>query len=127
MGEEAGGEAQPAVGRREHFEGAARPVARVEQATEQGMGLLLWSVADGVAYHMANVGTFGAIAAFAPLTFSVIDTVRRLCVVISGFLFQGNPASTVNVVGVLIVFAGAGWYAAIQASLKAQAKGAKKA
>ena len=39
----------------------------------------------------------------------------------------GNTASTVNVVGVLIVFAGAGWYAAIQASLKAQAKGAKKA
>ena len=106
--------------------GLARVAGAVGNA-QHGVGLLLWSVADGVAYHMANVGTFGAIAAFTPLTFSVIDTVRRLCVVISGFVFQGNPASTINIVGVVVVFAGAGWYATIQASLKSQGKGGKKA
>ena len=110
--------------------GAPRLAAGFAAPGGTGAALLRILVADGVLYHLANVGTFRSISLFEPLTFSVIDTVRRLCVVVSGFVYQGNPCSWVNVAGIALVFSGAGWYARIKSAAamaeKAKAKKKKK-
>ena len=67
-------------------------------------------VADGLAYHAANVGTFTSIDTFNSLTFAIIDTLRRLLVVCSGFVYQGNPCTIQNMVGIVLVIFGAGCY-----------------
>ena len=65
---------------------------------------------DGVAYHMANIGTFTSIGVFEPLSFAIIDTLRRLMVVCSGFIYQGNVCTLTNIVGIVLVIVGAGLY-----------------
>ena len=67
---------------------------------------------------------FRSIALFEPLTFAVVDTVRRLCVVASGFAYQGNPCSWVNVAGIALVFSGAGWYARLKSAEQQQQQAA---
>ena len=73
-------------------------------------GLVSMVAYDGLAYHCANVGTFRSIDTFDSLSFAIIDTLRRLLVVCSGFVFQGNPCTVQNGVGILLVIAGAGCY-----------------
>ena len=68
------------------------------------------AIADGAAYHAVNLETFTAVALFEPLSFSVLNTVRRLCVVCSGFLYQGNTCSAANMCGIVLVFVGSGIY-----------------
>lgn len=65
---------------------------------------------DGLAYHSANVGTFTSLDTFNSLTFAIIDTLRRLLVVCSGFVYQGNPCTMQNLVGIVLVIFGAGCY-----------------
>lgn len=95
--------------------GVPRLVAAFTHAA-LGRPLALALAADGFSYYLANIGTFRSITMLDSLSFSVLDTVRRLCVVASGFVLQGNPCSTVNVAGIALVFAGAGAYARTTAS-----------
>ena len=87
-----------------------------------GPSLVKILLADGFLSPLANVGTFRSISLFEPLTFAVVDTVRRLCVVVSGFVYQGNPCSWVNVAGIALVFSGAGWYARLKSAEQQAAK-----
>lgn len=82
-------------------------------------------VADGVAYHAANVGTFTSIDTFDSLTFAIIDTLRRLLVVCSGFVYQGNPCTTQNMVGITLVIFGVGCYNILKDAAPAAEAGAK--
>jgi len=86
---------------------------------DQGGALARALALDGVTYYLANVGTFRSITMLDPLSFSVLDTVRRLCVVASGFVFQGNPCSAINVAGIALVFVGAAAYARATAQVSA--------
>ena len=85
-------------------------------STEPGRGATLVALAaiEGTLYHMSNVGTFTSIDIFDPLSFAIIDTLRRLSVVVSGFFFQGNPCTLVNACGIALVIGGAGSYNVIK-------------
>ena len=125
--------------------GAARVAAAFTQGTDSAawwstsslIGCNLW---NAVAYHMANVGTFSAIGAFDPLTFAVIDTMRRLVVVVFAFWTQNNLdwatglpwpldrlPDPLNLLGIFTVCLGAGWYATLKASATATAAAAAAA
>ena len=99
-------------------------------STEPGKGttLITLAVIEGTLYHMSNVGTFTSIEIFDPLSFAIIDTLRRLCVVVSGFCFQGNPCTLVNACGIVLVIGGAGAYNVVKSkSTSAQSKGRQRA
>lgn len=68
---------------------------------------LLWAL-NTVSDYVENVAATAACGDFDPLTFSVLDTVRRLGVIlVCGFVARKNPAGPANVAGMLLVFAGA--------------------
>jgi uncharacterized membrane protein len=81
-----------------------------EPLSSKSAELLGMVAADGLAYHSANVGTFTSLDTFNSLTFAIIDTLRRLLVVCSGFVYQGNPCTPQNLVGIVLVIFGAGCY-----------------
>ena len=98
-------------------------------AGQQGLSLVALAGIEGTLYHMSNVGTFTSIEIFDPLSFAIIDTLRRLCVVVSGFFYQGNECTVTNACGIALVIGGAGAYniaksraAAAAAALKAKQK-----
>ena len=71
------------------------------------------SVLNGLSDYFENVAATASCGLFDPLTFSVLDTLRRLTVIlVCGFGVRGNPAGLGNVAGTLIVLAGALLYAA---------------
>lgn len=48
----------------------------------------------------------------SPLTLAVVDTTRRLFIVVfAGFVLQGDPVTAARVVGALVVYMGAAAYA----------------
>jgi drug/metabolite transporter (DMT)-like permease len=77
---------------------------------------------NGAAYHAANVGTFTSLATFDSLSFAIIDTLRRLLVVCSGFVYQGNPCTTANMLGIVLVVVGAGMYNVVKTPTGTAAK-----
>jgi uncharacterized membrane protein len=84
-------------------------VALANPAT--GSSFLTLIVVNGLMYYLEQTLQFVAIDRYAALTLSVIDTMRRLSiVVVSGYVLQGNPWSWVNVVGVLMVMGGGLYY-----------------
>ena len=73
-----------------------------------------YCVLDGICYFSEQVAQFAAIGMLLPLTFAVVDTTRRLWIVIvSGFILQGNPFTVNAVAGAALVCAGAGSYAVV--------------
>ena len=98
-------------------------------SSEPGKGttLIILAAVEGTLYHMSNVGTFTSIEMFDPLSFAIIDTLRRLCVVVSGFFFQGNPCTVVNACGIVLVIGGAGAYNIAKSKASAQSKEEKRA
>ena len=74
----------------------------------------IYCVLDGICYFSEQVAQFAAIGMLLPLTFAVVDTTRRLWIVIvSGFILQGNPFTVNAVAGAALVCAGAGSYAVV--------------
>ena len=98
-------------------------------SSEPGKGttLIMLAAIEGTLYHMSNVGTFTSIEIFDPLSFAIIDTLRRLCVVMSGFIFQGNPCTLVNACGIVLVIGGAGTYNVVKSKAGAQSREKKRA
>eukprot|EP01046_Picozoa_sp_COSAG06_P027225 COSAG06_NODE_2391_length_6964_cov_80.625055_4_plen_332_part_00 len=94
-------------------------------ASEVGTTLITLAAVEGTLYHMSNVGTFTSIEIFDPLSFAIIDTLRRLCVVVSGFLYQGNPCTMVNACGIVLVIGGAGAYNIVKGRAAAAAAAKK--
>ena len=67
---------------------------------------------DGVLYFTEQTLQFAAISRLSPLTLAVLDTTRRLfIVVVAGFVLQGDPVTAARVGGALVVYAGAAAYA----------------
>jgi len=92
-----------------------------------GVHLVLLCIVDGAFYFSEQIAQFTAIAALAPLTLAVTDTVRRLFIVVmAGFVLQGNPCSIWNVAGACLVCAGAGYYARLQTFTQGVTKSGKK-
>ena len=54
----------------------------------------------------------------------VQDTMRRLCVVCSGFVFQGNACTLLNACGIALVIGGAGTYNVVK-GMPASGEGGK--
>lgn len=72
----------------------------------------LLSVLNGLSDYVENTAATASCGLFDPLSFSVLDTLRRLTVIlVCGFGVRGNPAGLGNVAGTLIVLAGALLYA----------------
>ena len=66
---------------------------------------------NGAMYYAEQVMQFRAIESYAPLTYGVIDTVRRLCiVVITGYFMRDEVFTTNKSVGVAVVCFGAIYY-----------------
>ena len=55
------------------------------------------------------------------------DTMRRLCVVCSGFVFQGNTCTLLNACGIALVIGGAGTYNVVKGMPQSGAGKGKKA
>jgi len=78
---------------------------------DQGWNYVQLIMCNGIMYYLEQTAQFTALSDHPPLTVSVIDTVRRLSiVVISGYVIQGNPWSWSNVAGSVTVMAGAFYY-----------------
>merc|ERR1711871_155192 len=74
--------------------------------------LWLMCVIDGAFYFSEQIAQFAAIDLLTPLPLAVTDTVRRLFIVmVAGFVLQGNPCATTNILGACFVCLGAGMYA----------------
>jgi drug/metabolite transporter (DMT)-like permease len=73
--------------------------------------------ADGALYFSEQLAQFAAITLLSPLTLAVVDTTRRVfIVVVAGFVLQGDAVTPQRVVGALIVYAGAALYAYMSCS-----------
>ena len=96
------------------FSGGAQRVADALAHAQGGAHLLGLCAVDGGFYFSEQVAQFSAINLLMPLTLAVVDTVRRLfIVVVTGFILQGNPYGASNVLGALCVCSGAVWYARV--------------
>ena len=66
---------------------------------------------NGAMYYAEQVMQFKAIESYQSLTYSVIDTVRRLAiVVVTGYFLRGDKFNLTKSAGVVIVCAGAIYY-----------------
>ena len=75
-------------------------------------GLPALCVADGALYFSEQLAQFEVIGLVQPLTLAVVDTTRRLfIVVIAGFILQGDKVTPTRVAGALLVYSGAAAYA----------------
>eukprot|EP00441_Pelagodinium_beii_P045553 CAMPEP_0197624152 /NCGR_PEP_ID=MMETSP1338-20131121/3913_1 /TAXON_ID=43686 ORGANISM="Pelagodinium beii, Strain RCC1491" /NCGR_SAMPLE_ID=MMETSP1338 /ASSEMBLY_ACC=CAM_ASM_000754 /LENGTH=348 /DNA_ID=CAMNT_0043194253 /DNA_START=70 /DNA_END=1116 /DNA_ORIENTATION=+ len=74
--------------------------------------ILSLTVIDGVLYFVEQNASFAALKGFQPLTFAVIDTLRRLSiVVVAGFCVQGTVVTASKAGGILLVMLGGLWFA----------------
>lgn len=74
--------------------------------------IVLFSSFDGVLYFAEQAASFTALGHFRPLSFAVIDTVRRLSIVmVAGYWVQGTPLTAAKALGVALVLAGGLCYA----------------
>jgi len=72
---------------------------------------LVLVVVNGGMYYAEQVLMFMAIERFSSLTYSVVDTLRRLViVVVTGYVLRGDQFGVTKTIGVLIVCAGAVYY-----------------
>ena len=75
------------------------------------------SLLNGASDYVENVAATAACASCDPLTFSVIDMIRRLgVIVVCGMGARHNPAGLANVGGVLLVMVGALLYSVSDSS-----------
>jgi len=89
--------------------------------------VLLLCVWDGVLYYTEQIAQVKSIDLLSPLSLGVVDTVRRLfIVVVAGFVLQGNPVTTRGVVGAALVCSGAIFYALIMRSATTGKEDGKK-
>lgn len=66
---------------------------------------------NGAMYYAEQVMQFQAIQTYQPLSYSVIDTLRRLTiVVVTGFVLRGDSFNLTKCIGILIVCCGAVYY-----------------
>lgn len=71
----------------------------------------LLTLVNGLSDYVENVAATVSCGLFEPLTFSVLDTLRRLVVIlVCGFVARGNRAGPANVAGTLLVLSGAVLY-----------------
>ena len=88
--------------------GAVRNLAMHDDGHGGHRRFRLLALVNGFSDYAENVAATRACAAFDELTFAVFDTVRRLSVILlCGFVARNNPARPSNVVGTLLVLAGA--------------------
>jgi drug/metabolite transporter (DMT)-like permease len=74
-------------------------------------GFLKLVAINGAMYYAEQVMQFKAIDSYTSLTYSVIDTIRRLAIVcVTGFMLRGDSFNATKFVGVCIVCAGAIYY-----------------
>lgn len=96
---------------------ALLPMLPREQARSMGTLLsrgtrfrLLWAM-NALSDYVECVAGTSACADFDPLTYSVLDTLRRLVVIlVCGFVARSNPAGPGNLAGMFLVFTGAMLY-----------------
>ena len=90
--------------------GAPRLLAAFTGPSAADLGkLLVW---DGALYFSEQILQFAALSMLSSLTLSVVDTTRRLfIVVVAGFVLQGDPVTPLRVIGALVVYLGAAAYA----------------
>eukprot|EP00405_Crypthecodinium_cohnii_P018486 CAMPEP_0206482156 /NCGR_PEP_ID=MMETSP0324_2-20121206/38696_1 /ASSEMBLY_ACC=CAM_ASM_000836 /TAXON_ID=2866 /ORGANISM="Crypthecodinium cohnii, Strain Seligo" /LENGTH=315 /DNA_ID=CAMNT_0053960029 /DNA_START=16 /DNA_END=963 /DNA_ORIENTATION=+ len=80
--------------------------------------LVALCLADGGMYYSEQAAQNQIIQLVPFLSFSVIDTLRRLAIVcVSGFLVQGNPCTMLNGFGIALVLSGAIGYNYLKESL----------
>jgi len=95
--------------------GLARLGGHIASATDEVRNRILFLAAtDGVLYFIEQSASFAALQSFRPLSFAVIDTLRRLCIVIvAGFWMQGTALTVSRLLGVLLVLTGGLWFALV--------------
>lgn len=90
--------------------GAPRLVAAFSGPSQRALAQLC--TFDGFLYFSEQILQFSAISMLSPLTLAVVDTTRRLFIVVfAGFVLQGDPATITRVGGALVVYMGAAAYA----------------
>ena len=78
---------------------------------ENGSSFVRLIVTNGLMYYAEQVMQFMAIHTYLPLSYSVIDTVRRLTiVVVTGYFLRGDVFTPTKCAGVLVVCGGAVFY-----------------
>ena len=98
--------------------GPAR-LAAVVTESEDATYVLGLCVLDGALYFAEQVAQLKAISMLSNLTLAVVDTVRRLwIVVVAGFVLQGNPVTARGVAGAAAVCVGALAYAQVSSVKK---------
>ena len=69
------------------------------------------SLLNGLSDYVENVGATRCCGRIEPLSFAVLDTLRRcLVILLCGFLIHGNPAGAPQIAGALLTLGGAAWY-----------------
>ena len=96
--------------------------------------LVLVVFANGVLYWAESVCAYSCNSRLRPLPFAIMDSVRRLSIVVSSFVLYGRSPTQTNIGGILLVLCGALAYvfsirtpaASLEADPREQDVGAKK-
>ena len=106
--------------------GPARVAAALSHAKLGGAFQQLIAL-NGAMYYAEQVMQFKAIESYATLTYGVIDTIRRLCIVVcTGYFLRGETFNTSKSVGVGVVCVGAIYYNKVKDQLASAAAAKKK-
>lgn len=78
----------------------------VHSSTSDSLGTYSLIVVCGLNYFVELRLSYAAINALGALGYSIIDVLRRLCVIIASVLLFHNPIGPLNIIGVCIAMAG---------------------
>ena len=60
----------------------------------------------GITYHLYNMSSYGALTSLKPVTYAVVNTMKRVFIIFSSILFFSTPVTAASVSGTCVAIAG---------------------
>lgn len=87
-----------------------RGVEETELIIEEGEEILWLLLFSGLAFFLYNLTSIMILSISSPVTHVVAQSMRRVAVICFSVLYFHNPVSTLNVIGIFVLFSSVVWY-----------------
>ncbi|KAL8474362.1 hypothetical protein ACS0TY_030995 [Phlomoides rotata] len=81
-----------------------------------GPNFIWWVVAQSVFYHLYNQVSYMSLNEISPLTFSIGNTMKRICVIVASIIIFNTPLQPINALGAAIAISGTFLYSQLRLS-----------